>query len=508
MAEANRAKRVAKNTALLYLRMIIVMMVSLFTSRVILAKLGVEDYGIYNLVGGVVAMFGVLSSSLVASISRFLTFELGRGDKQRLREVFSSSIIVLSAIAILLFIAIEIVGVWFLNSQLKIPTNRITAANFVLQCSISTFLVNLILTPYNALIVAYERMGIYAYLSLVDVSIKLIILYALQYFPFDRLEVYAVLLMFAGFITPIVNVLYSFMHFPESHIKLFFDKSLLKEMGAYSWWTLFGNLSWMANTQGISMLINIFFGVILNAARGIAGQVEAAIQTFVSNFMMALNPQITKSYASNDFDYLHKLIYLGSRLSFFMVLFFAIPICLETKQILFLWLRNVPGYTEIFVQLTMLTSMVLVLCNPLTTAQAATGKMKKYSITMSFLTLSNFPLTYVAFKLGMPPYVTYILFFLIYFLLVFVKIWFVKDMIDISFLTYYSNVFAPIAKVVIVALALPLTLRFLLPYSLTRFVIISLVSVISTSLAIITLGLKKDERKAVEVLVKNKFLHM
>ena len=308
MTEANRGKRVAKNTALLYLRMIIVMMVGLFTSRVILAKLGVEDYGIYNLVGGVVAMFGVLSSSLVAAISRYVTFELGRGDSKRLGEVFSSSLIVLAVFGFVLLVIIEVVGIWFLNMKLNIPQDRMAAANFVLQCAVVSFVANLVLTPFSALVVAHERMGIYAYLSLSDVVLKLLILYALQFFPYDHLEVYAFLLMFAGFITPLVNIIYCCKQFPESHFKFFFDKSLFKEMGAYSWWSLFGNLSWMANTQGVSILINIFFGVTLNAARGIAGQVDAAIQTFVSNFMMALNPQITKSYASGDLEYMHKLI--------------------------------------------------------------------------------------------------------------------------------------------------------------------------------------------------------
>lgn len=502
--ETNRGKRVAKNTALLYLRMIIVMMVSLFTSRVILAKLGVEDYGIYNLVGGVVAMFSVLSNSLVASISRYITFELGRGNTRKLGEVFSTSLIALATIGLILLVIIEIVGVWFLNTQLNIPRERMLAANFVLQCAIITFVVNLVLTPYNALVVAHERMGIYAYLSLSDVFIKLFILYALQFFPYDHLEVYAFLLMLAGFITPSVNIIYCYHHFIESHIKFFLDKSLFREIGAYSWWSLCGNLSWMANTQGISMLINIFFGVTLNAARGIAGQVDAAIQSFVSNFMMALNPQITKSYASEELDYMHKLIYLGSRISFYMVLFFAIPICLETHEILHLWLNTVPEYTEIFVQLTMLTTMVLVLCNPLTTAQAATGKLKDYSIAMSILTLSNFPLTYFAFKLGMPPYTTYILFFITYLLLIFVKIWFVKDLIKISFRDYFENVFILIIKVVILASTLPIALRLILPSGVIRFVIISFVSILSTILFAYFWGLKADEKKQVLDLIKSK----
>ena len=506
MTEANRGKRVAKNTALLYLRMIIVMMVGLFTSRVILAKLGVEDYGIYNLVGGVVAMFGVLSSSLVAAISRYVTFELGRGDSKRLGEVFSSSLIVLAVFGFVLLVIIEVVGIWFLNMKLNIPQDRMAAANFVLQCAVVSFVANLVLTPFSALVVAHERMGIYAYLSLSDVVLKLLILYALQFFPYDHLEVYAFLLMFAGFITPLVNIIYCCKQFPESHFKFFFDKSLFKEMGAYSWWSLFGNLSWMANTQGVSILINIFFGVTLNAARGIAGQVDAAIQTFVSNFMMALNPQITKSYASGDLEYMHKLIYLGSRISFYMVLLFAIPICMEAHEILHLWLNTVPKYTEIFVQLTMLTSMVLVLCNPLTTAQAATGKLKSYSIAMSFLTLSNFPLTYIAFQLGMPPYVTYLLFFFTYFLLIFVKIWFVKDLISITFGDYISNVFFLILKVVFTAGFMPLFIRLIFPAGMFRFLLISIVSILSTTIFSYIFGLKDDEKKQVLSLIKGSIL--
>ena len=495
--EPNRGRRVAKNTALLYLRMIIVMMVSLFTSRVILAKLGVEDYGIYNLVGGVVAMFGVLSSSLVASVSRFLTYDLGTGDIKHLRKTYSVSLIVLTIMAVGIGLLIEIIGVWFLNTQLNIPVERMDAANFVLQCSILSFIVGIIVTPFGALVVAHEKMGVYAYLSLIDVFMKLAILYALSFFPFDKLETYSVLLMLAGFVTPVLNFIYCKKKFSEARFSFVWDRELIKQLGAFTGWSVFGQVSWMANTQGVNMLINMFFGVTLNAARGIASQVEGGVQTFVSNFTMAINPQVTKSYAAGDMEYMRKLIFVSARLSFCMVLFFAIPICLEVHQILVLWLKTVPSYTEIFVQLTLLNMLVMMLTNPLTSAQNATGHIKRYSIVMSSTTLTVFPLTYIAFKLGLPPYSTYMIFFFVYFSMIFLKIWLVKNYIGISYKDYLVKVVMRTLLVAIASLTLPLFLRMCMSPSVCRLIVVSLVSVLCTLVFTYGIGLNTSERLVV-----------
>lgn len=500
--EPNRGRRVAKNTALLYLRMIIVMMVSLFTSRVILAKLGVEDYGIYNLVGGVVAMFGVLSSSLVASVSRFLTYDLGTGDIKHLRKTYSVSLIVLTIMAVGIGLLIEIIGVWFLNTQLNIPVERMDAANFVLQCSILSFIVGIIVTPFGALVVAHEKMGVYAYLSLIDVFMKLAILYALSFFPFDRLKTYAVLLMLAGFVTPVFNFIYCKKKFSEARFSFVWDRELIKQLGAFTGWSVFGQVSWMANTQGVNMLINMFFGVTLNAARGIASQVEGGVQTFVSNFTMAINPQVTKSYAAGDMEYMRKLIFVSARLSFCMVLFFAIPICLEVHQILVLWLKTVPSYTEIFVQLTLLNMLVMMLTNPLTSAQNATGHIKRYSIVMSSTTLTVFPLTYIAFKLGLPPYSTYMIFFFVYFSMIFLKIWLVKNYIGISYKDYLVKVVMRTLLVAIASLTLPLFLRMCMSPSVCRLIVVSLVSVLCTLVFTYGIGLNTSER----IVVNQKLL--
>ena len=500
--EPNRGRRVAKNTALLYLRMIIVMMVSLFTSRVILAKLGVEDYGIYNLVGGVVAMFGVLSSSLVASVSRFLTYDLGTGDIKHLRKTYSVSLIVLTIMAVGIGLLIEIIGVWFLNTQLNIPVERMDAANFVLQCSILSFIVGIIVTPFGALVVAHEKMGVYAYLSLIDVFMKLAILYALSFFPFDKLETYSVLLMLAGFVTPVFNFIYCKKKFSEARFSFVWDRELIKQLGAFTGWSVFGQVSWMANTQGVNMLINMFFGVTLNAARGIASQVEGGVQTFVSNFTMAINPQVTKSYAAGDMEYMRKLIFVSARLSFCMVLFFAIPICLEVHQILVLWLKTVPSYTEIFVQLTLLNMLVMMLTNPLTSAQNATGHIKRYSIVMSSTTLTVFPLTYIAFKLGLPPYSTYMIFFFVYFSMIFLKIWLVKNYIGISYKDYLVKVVMRTLLVAIASLTLPLFLRMCMSPSVCRLIVVSLVSVLCTLVFTYGIGLNTSER----IVVNQKLL--
>ena len=353
------------------------MAVSLFTSRVILNTLGVEDYGIYNVVGGIVTMFSVLSGSLSASISRFITFELGKGDFKRLKTIFSTGVNVQIGLSVLIIAIAEVVGIWFLNTKMNIPPERILAANWVFQCAIFTFVLNLLSVPYNAAIIAHEKMSAFAYISVIEVTLKLIIVYILMASPFDRLGTYAVLLFLVGAVIRFIYGYYCKRHFEECTYHFVIDKPILKEMTGFAGWNFLGNGAYMLNTQGVNILMNLYFGVAVNAARGVATQVDAALKQFVNNFTTAVNPQITKSYAQGDLDYMHKLVCRSAKLSAFLMLFFAVPIILETKTILTLWLKTIPEYATIFLQLTIISSFVdTVLANSLVTSMFATGNIK------------------------------------------------------------------------------------------------------------------------------------
>lgn len=500
----NNSKLLAKNTIIMYIRMFVMMIIGLYTSRVILNTLGIEDYGIYNVVGGVVAMFSIISSSLSSSVSRFLTFEIGRGDFERLKQVFSTSVVVQIVLAIGVMIIIEILGVWFLNYKMNIPAARMEAANFVMQCSILSFGLSIINTPFNASIIAHERFGIFAYLTLSDSILKLLIVFLLSVTPYDPLKTYAILLLTVTVFVQLIYLIYCRRHFNECRFELKCNKALIKEMGGFAGWSFFGNTSWILNSQGIDILINLFFGVTLNAARGIANQVNNIVQGFVSNFMTALNPQITKSYAKGDFEYLQRLVFQGAKYSYFLMLFFALPLCLETKQILVLWLKIIPEYAVPFVRLTLISTMIFVLGNTLTSSQSACGKIKKSAIVTSLFTFVEFPLTYICFYLHMSPVSCYIIHIVIYALLIFIKIWLVKEFIKISYLDYCKEVLLRTALVTVFTFVFPFICYKIIPESNIRLFYICILSMVMCFVGIYYIGINKNERMAIITFLNNK----
>jgi O-antigen/teichoic acid export membrane protein len=350
-------KRIAKNTLALYIRMLFMMIVSLYTSRVILHTLGVEDFGIYNVVGGVVSMFSVISGSLSAAISRFITYELGKGDKDKLIRIFSSSVTIQIGLGLIILVLAELVGVWFLNDKMNIPDGRIYAANWVFQLSILTFIINLVSVPYNAAIIAHEKMSAFAYISILEVIAKLVIVYLLIISPIDKLIFYAILMATVALMVRFVYGYYCKRHFEECTYHFIFDKELLKKMFGFAGWNFIGAASSVLRDQGGNIIINLFCGPAVNAARGIAYQVNTAINGFVSNFMMALNPQITKSYASGERDYMMTLIFQGARFSFYILLLLSLPVIINVHYILTLWLKIVPEHTTFFVQLVLIFTM-------------------------------------------------------------------------------------------------------------------------------------------------------
>lgn len=338
-------KRIAKNTLMLYLRMFLVMGISLYTSRIVLEQLGIVDYGIYNVVGGVVAMFGFINASMAASTQRYLTFDLGRKDLEHLNITFNTSLHIHVIIALVVVSIGEIGGVWFMYNKMQIPPDRMTAAFWVFQFSLASMIVTFINVPYNALIIAYEKMSAFAYISILEVVMKLGIAFLLMASPIDRLIYFAILNFVSSIIVRIIYTIYCSRNFAAVKLRRLFNKSLFKEMSGFAGWSLFGQLAAIGFTQGLNVLLNMFFGPAVNAARGVAVQVQGAVSQFSMNFQTAINPQITKSYAQQDFGNMHMLVCRSSKFTYFLLFALTLPILLETPYILNLWLKEVPDYT-------------------------------------------------------------------------------------------------------------------------------------------------------------------
>jgi len=495
MSVKDNNRRIAKNTLLLYFRMLFTMGVTLYTSRITLNILGVVDYGIYNVVGGVVAMFTVISGSLSASIMRHMTYELGRHEQKKLKDVFSTSIIVQVLLALIVIVVGELVGVWFLNVKMNIPSERLVAANWVLQCSIFTFAVNLISIPYNAVIIAHEKMGAFAYISIIEVCLKLVAVYLLYVLFYDKLVLWAILLLIISLIIRLIYVIYCKCKFEECRFSFLYNKSLVRQMMSFAGWNLIGSTSFVLKDQGINIVLNLFCGAAVNAARGIAFQVNTAINNFVTNFMTAINPQITKSYASGDMEYMNSLIERGSRFSFYMLLILSLPIMIETPYILKLWLNIVPEHTVNFVRLVLLTTLIDSISGPLMTSAQATGRIRNYQLMVGGITLLAFPISYVWLRLGGKPEITMIIVMCISICTLFVRLRLLEKMINLNIALFTKNVLVNVSLVFIISTIIPIILHYILEGGFIRLLIIIVVSVPFTFLVIFWKGCKREEQK-------------
>ncbi len=489
-------KRIAKNTLMLYFRMLITMGVGLYTSRITLSALGVEDYGVYNVVGGFVGMFTIISGSLSAAIGRFITFHLGKGDQQRLNTVFSTSLIIQFVLAAIIVILVESVGVWFLTHKLVIPEGRMYAAHWVLQLSLLTLAVNMVSMPYNAAIIAHEKMSAFAYISLLDVFWKLLVAFLLTRSGYDRLIFFASLLCGISLFMRLIYGIYCRVKFEECHnIKLVFDRALFKEMFGFSGWNFIGTISWILKGQGVDIIINILAGgPAVNAAKGIAAQVNNAVCGFSGNFMTALNPQITKSYASEDRAYMMTLIHQGARLSFYLILTLSLPVLVSTYYVLSLWLGIVPEYTVVFVRLSLVAAMCEALSNPLITAALATGNIKRYQIIVGGVHLLHLPLSYLMLKLGFSAPIVYVVTIFLSMVCLAARLYMLRGMIGLSAKSFLSNVFFNVLVVSALSAILPILVRFNVSDDFFGFVLVSAVSVISTLMVIYFIGCNNKER--------------
>ncbi len=496
-SQRENTKRIAKNTLMLYVRMLFSMLVSLYTSRVVLQALGVEDYGIYNVVGGVVAMFSIVSNSLSSSVSRFLTFELGRGDMERLKETFSTSLLIHLVLAGIVFVLAESVGVWFLNTQMTIPAGRLYAANWVFQASILSFMFGLSSVPYNASITSHERMSAFAYIGMLDVVLRLLIVLFIAYAPFrfDRLIVYSLLTVGVGMALQCIYLWYCRKNFEECRFRLRFNKKCWKEMGAFAGWNFIGCTAGLLKDQGVNILLNLFWGPVVNAARGIAVSVNAAVTGFAGNFMAAVNPQIIKSYAADDRGYTFSLVERGSRFSFYIMLILALPILFETEFVLTIWLKHFPAHTVNFVRLMLLLSLLDVLSNTLINLQNATGKIRNYQIAVGSALMLNFPISYLCLKMGCLPESVYVVALFVSLLCLMLRLLFLRRMVQLSVTQYLSNVCLNVLIVSLIASFIPTLIYFQMEEGWNRFISMLFLCVICSSLSIFFIGCSFSERK-------------
>lgn len=494
MTNSENNKLIARNTVLLYFRMFLTMGVSLYTSRIILNTLGIVDFGIYNVVGGVVMMFSFLNASMSSATQRFLSFELGRNDYIQLKKVFSMSVNIHAIIAVAVLILAETIGLWFLNTKLIIPIERIEAANWVFQFSILSFMVTIMSVPYNATIIAHERMKIYAYVSIAEVILKLIIVFALIWLRYDKLKIYSILIFFVTALIWLLYKVYCKRNFIETNYKFFWEKSLYKTLMNYAGWNLFGNLASVTMGQGVNVLLNLFFGPAVNAARGIAFQVRSAVNGFVSNFQIAMNPQIVKSYAADDIKYMHQIVFQGAKYSFYLLFILALPIILETEIILKLWLKIVPEYTVIFTRLILINILIDCISGPLMTSAQASGKIKKYQTVVGSLLLLILPMSYILLKMEFPPQITLYVSIFISIIALFARLWIISPLVKLSIVKFSQNVLIPIFLVVGVSIIFPLIVILSINQGLSRLFAVGISSVLSVIFFIYWLGLKREEK--------------
>lgn len=504
LIEKENNKRIAKNTIYMYLRMGVMLVIALFTSRVNLKMLGVEDYGIYGVIGGVVSMFTIFSNSLSAAIQRFISFELGKGSKERLMNIFSMSVTVMFSLAIILMICADFFGIWFINNKMVIPAERIYAAHWVLHCSVITFGISLVSVPYNAMIVAYERMSAFAYISIYEAVSKLIICYMLYISPVDRLITWAVLLAILQISVRLIYGFYCKRNFETCVFRLVFDKSLLIDITKYAGWSTFGLVALTCYTQGLNILLNIFFGPVVNAARSISVQVQSAVQGFSTNFQVAMNPQIIKSYAQHDLHRMHSLIFTGSRFCFYLLFILSLPIILETPYILRIWLGEYPEHTASFIRLILgIITFDSSLGGPISTAQTATGNIKIYQIVVGGIMLLILPVSYIVLRIwDTPPESIYYVYLSAVIIAHISRMFIIRDMINLSLSLYAKEVLVPITKVLFCSLPIPILLHVYLDNaSFSSFVVVGVTSLVSVGLSVFLFGLNTDERK----MIINKF---
>lgn len=487
-------KRMAKNAGMLYIRMLLTMAVTLYTSRVVLQTLGIDDFGIYSVVAGFVTMLGFLNSAMSSATQRFLSFELGKPGDKDMRGIFSMSMNIHVLIAVFVLVLGETVGLWFVKTQMTIPADRILAAEWVFHFALLSFVFTILSVPYNALIIAHERMNVFAWVSIIDVMLKLLIVFMLSWFGMDKLILYAVLSLTVVFIIFMVYRSYCKNRFTESRFRLYWDKQLFNIMLSYTGWNLWGNIAAVMSGQGVNVLLNIFFGPSVNAARAIAMQVSSALNSFVQNVQVAINPQIIKSYAVRDMAYMHQLVCYGAKYNFFVLLLFSLPVLNNIELILRIWLGVVPESTSVFAKLVIYSILIDSLSPPLMTAAQATGRIKLYQFAVGGILLINVPASYFILKKGGEPYTVFYVAIALSLIALLFRIYLISYLIEMKKRRYIVDSIVPVMSVAILVFAINSFIEIDFFSLLMNFVLSVLASGILVLMAVLIVGLKRNER--------------
>ncbi len=476
--------------------MFVFLIIGLYTSRVVLEVLGVSDYGVYNVVGGIVAMFAFLNSAMTAASQRFISYELGTGNSPKLKKVFSTSVEIHVVIAIIVFILAETIGLWFLNNKLNILPERMVAANWVYQSAILSFMLTVVSVPYNASIVAHEHMNAFAYIGILETFLNLLAVLSLRVIPHDKLIAYAFLILMKALVIRLIYGFYCKVKFEECTFKRVYDKQLFKEMFSFAGWSLLGNMGLAIKDQGSNIVLNLFYGTILNAARGVSMHVNGIVSSFSNNFIMAINPQITKQYAAGDINESVKLVYRGCRFSFFLMSIIVIPVLINIDYLLYLWLgENVPPYTSLFMFYTLWASLIASMAGPIVCALQATGKIMLFQVVIFFVMAAEMPLAYLILKLGYKPY--YMMFATLFVTLIglIARIVILKHQVPEYSIRYFLlKIVGWNLLLVVICYMFASMIRENFEDNFLNFILTSFIAVLFTAIVIYLLGITRNER--------------
>lgn len=498
-------KLIVKNTIFLYVRMLFSMAVSLYTARVVLNTLGASDFGLYNVVGGIIAFFSIVKSLMSTGTQRFLTYELGNNSNtNRVRNVFTTSLTIFCILGVIIILLGETIGLWFINNYINIPEGRETAANVVFHVSIVTMLISVIQLPYTAAIFAHERMDIYGYAGVIEPVLRLIFILCLPYMPFDKLIVYSFIILFISIIITAIYITSCKKMFFECKFELHIDRLLFKQMVGFTIWNLLESLSNLLSNQGHDILLNKYFGTTTNASRAVAIQANNAVHGFASNFIVAMYPQITKSYASGNMAGYYSLMIRGAKFSFILLAIIMMPIMLNTEYLLNLWLKKSPVGTDLFCRLLMIATILRMISEPLYTGIQSTGSIRKYQIVTSIMTLANLPICFLLFKMSFPVYTIFIVNIAMSLVIVMSRLYFVKVLTNFPVLDF--------ANALSVKCLLPTIITFGVLYFINQFLVLTigtflLISVFSVVICIATfyiVSFSNNEKQFVVQLIRNK----
>lgn len=498
-------KSLVKNTLTLYVRMLISMLAGLYTSRILMAQLGVVDFGIYNVVGSIVILLGFLNAALSLSTQRFINYELGNSNCERLTKVYSSSIVIHALLALLVLVFAETVGLWFLNTRMTIPPDRLTAANYVYQFSILSAMLTLTMVPHTATIIAHEHMKSYATIGIIDVLLRFGVACLLYIVNIDKLIVYGLAMSIVAAVDYSMYFLYCKKNFAECRFSFSKDKHLYKSMLAFSGWNIFSSISMVVNGYMVGIILNIFYGPVVNAARGISNQVNGTISGFVSNFQVAVNPRIIQSYASNEKDVFYRLVNKSAKMSFFLLLVLVVPIWINIDVILKVWLGVVPQYAEKFCRIVFITSLINTFSLPLATAANANGNIRFFQTACGIFEIMNIPLSYVLLRYGCSPVAVYYLALAIVVITLFVRLSVLKRLIHLDVKYFLSSIVLRCIAIALMAFGGMHALSQVIPNTNMGWLLLSVVmSVLFTNSLIMALGLNKEERYYLLAILKTK----